>query len=256
MASVRRGTDVRRGSIGKATFCIERPKKPVGGRVFIFPGLLGTENTYRQASSFITEKLPLEVVTMTHGREARRLFAPMKARSMDCRAVFRLLGVGSLPNYFLGHSLGGADAVHVADFEEGQGIAGIGLETSVGMSDVKPKAGDVMGSMWSNLRRLPRDFLAESVRYVASNPPLAAAEAAHAKNSDISGVASGLGSLILHEAYNGGDVVVRPPSHQGQHLVRGRELNHIAICEVPEVSLDHAERFMNHAETLASRVAV
>lgn len=255
MAIRRQNTEVRHGSVRGATFAVERPNKTVAARVFIFPGLLGTEKSYEATSRHISGTLPIEVVTMTHGREWGRVLAPMKARSVDCRAVFNLLSNSSLPSYIIGHSLGGADAVHLAEYEKGKGIAGISLEAPVGMSGINPKITNVLDSMRTNTLQLPRDFLAESVRYAARNPVLASAEAIHAKRSSIRNSAEALGDLILLEAYNGGDVVIVPPAQSGRHVVR-EGYNHVAICHEPEVSLDHALRFMDHVETLAPPLAV
>lgn len=249
-------TEVRHGSARRATFSVERPKNITpAARVFIFPGLLGTELSYGATSNYISSRLPLEVITMTHGREAERIMAPMKARSADCLAVLKKVGNSSLPNFIIGHSLGGADAVHVANYVKRNNIAGIGLETSVGLSEATPEIMNVLSSMKTNFRHLPLDFLVEATKYAACNPVLASLEAVHAKRSNIRSSVEGLGSLVMLEAYNSEDIVIRPPRREGCYKVR-KGFNHLAICQEPEIGLDYGAVFLEYVETLANRPTV
>lgn len=239
------------GSVRGTTYTIRR--RDIGcqlaGRVLIAPGLFGTELAYAETAEYMAAKLPFEVVTMEHSRSPGNLLSPMQARSKSCKAVMEAsMSHGKLPNYYIGHSLAGADVTHLAEYVDINLIAGIGLETSVGLSERRPEVISTLGFVKDSMLQLPSRLVADAVQYVGRNPALAAAEIVHARHSDIRSSLASLGSLVLHEAYNAQDTVIHIP--EGREGITVRDgYNHLAICLHPEIGLEHADKFMEHVET-------
>lgn len=239
------------GSVGGTAYTIYRSGE--GGRpaarLLIFPGLLGTEFTYAQTAVHIAQTRPLEVVTMTHGRSLRRLPAPMEARQRSCLAVLgQVMSRTSLPNYIVGHSLGGADALRLATGPQRRLVDGVGLEASVGLSEVRPRILSVADALHKYAKDLPREFMKDAITYAGRNPALAAAEAVHARQTNLLNILEAADNPVLHEAYNQHDVLIRPPAGRSGTFVRS-EGDHMAICLNPDVGAEFADRFLEHRET-------
>ncbi len=250
-----RQTITYEGAVGSTTYTIERTKKggALTARVVVFSGLLGTEFSYAEASQAIASTMPVEVVTMTHGRSPKRLRNPMEARRRACRAV---LGAAAqrtyLPTYIIGHSLGADEAVNTAT--SSHTVAGIGLEAPVGITGVQPKVADVIGLMRENMKNLPIDFRNNSVAYLMKNPALAAAEAFFAKRVNLQEGTRLLGDAVLHTFFNEDDVVIRPPLGEHVGVIRPGA-NHLALCIDPEIGRQHAELFLEHLESQSRQVS-
>lgn len=239
------------GSVGGTTYTIYRSgeRGRPAARLIIFPGLLGTEFTYAQTAVHIAQTRPIEVVTMTHGRSLRRLPAPMEARQRSCLAVLgQVMSRTSLPNYIVGHSLGGADALRLATGPQKHLVDGVGLEASVGLSEVRPRILSVADALHKYAKDLPREYMKDAIVYAGRNPALAAAEAVHARQTSLVDMHGVVESPVLYEAYNQHDVLIRPPTGRSGAYVRS-DGDHMAICLNPEVGAEFADRFLEHRET-------